>query len=42
VWISFALSGLFTSILAVVWIHVRLKRVEAEMPAAVPRQQSES
>jgi putative MATE family efflux protein len=42
VWISFALSGLFTSILAVVWIHVRLKRVEAEMPAAGPRQQLES
>ena len=31
VWISFAVSGFFTSVLAVVWIHLRLKRVEAEL-----------
>ena len=31
VWISFAVSGFFTSALAVIWIHLRLRRVEAEL-----------
>ena len=31
VWVSFAVSGFFTSALAVVWIHLRLRRVEAEL-----------
>ncbi len=31
VWISFAILGLFTSILAVTWVHLRLRRVELEV-----------
>lgn len=31
VWIAFALSGFMTSVIAVVWLHLRLRRVEAEL-----------
>jgi putative MATE family efflux protein len=31
VWISIAAAGLLTSVLAVVWVHFRLRRVEAEL-----------
>lgn len=31
VWVSFALSGLVTSVVGVLWIHLRLVRVEAAM-----------
>ena len=31
VWISLAAAGLVTSVLAVVWVHFRLRRVEAEL-----------
>jgi putative MATE family efflux protein len=34
VWFAFAASGFLTSAIAVVWIHRRLRRVEAELAAA--------
>ncbi|HJP34070.1 MAG TPA: MATE family efflux transporter [Candidatus Latescibacteria bacterium] len=36
VWISFAVSGFFTSIVAVAWVHLRLRRVEADLQGRGP------